>query len=433
MKIKWSKWLYHTLILLLIMTAGCKQVKKIVNWNSPREAFAEALKNSPLKDKPFVKEWKNAWPKAGAKPMEILLPYQERGVFFPSDPNANAFLFSAQKGENIIIRIGSPVNVFAEIYRNNDLEKPIAYFKEDESVLKLEIESSGNYVLIFQPELLASGHYKLTVSNEASVAFPVLGKNSDHIKSFWGAVRDGGKRQHQGVDIFAPRGTPVLAVAPGVARASSNRLGGKVIWHRTDKGQNFYYAHLDSQAISRKRVKVGDTLGFVGNTGNAKYTPPHLHFGIYLSGRGAVDPFPYINNIRPEIPIIKADTNWQEPYARISGIAANFRPAPSIKSKPDTILRQNTIVAIKSAAQDWYRVALPDGKGGFVHASLIDALQWLPNILPDSNFTAFINPWSEELALDSHPFDETPEVFGWYDEHFLAKHPSGKFLWLKPL
>ncbi len=59
-------------------------------------------------------------------------------------------------------------------------------------------------------------------------------------------------------------------------------LGGKQVWLRdTKRGQSLYYAHLDSIAKTSGSVKTGDTLGFVGNTGNARTTPPHLHFGIY--------------------------------------------------------------------------------------------------------------------------------------------------------
>jgi murein DD-endopeptidase MepM/ murein hydrolase activator NlpD len=98
------------------------------------------------------------------------------------------------------------------------------------------------------------------------------------------------------VDIFARRGTPVLAAGSGiVTRVGTNGLGGKVVWiARPTRGEAHYYAHLDRQLVTvGTRVQEGDVIGFVGNTGNARFTPPHLHFGIYTSG-GAVDPLPYI-------------------------------------------------------------------------------------------------------------------------------------------
>src|SRR5690606_16676185 len=112
--------------------------------------------------------------------------------------------------------------------------------------------------------------------------------------------RDGDVRKHEGVDIFSSRGTPVVAASPGwVRRVGDNRLGGKVVWiNNRELGISQYYAHLDSQLVrSGQQVNAGDTIGLVGNTGNAITTAPHLHFGIYKSGRGAVNPFPFLQDL----------------------------------------------------------------------------------------------------------------------------------------
>ncbi len=96
-------------------------------------------------------------------------------------------------------------------------------------------------------------------------------------------VVDGGNRNHEGVDIFAAKGTPVVAVANGfVTRTGNQGLGGKQVWLRdSSSGNAYYYAHLDSILTeSGKQVRINDTLGFVGNTGNAAGGSPHLHFGI---------------------------------------------------------------------------------------------------------------------------------------------------------
>jgi peptidoglycan LD-endopeptidase LytH len=141
------------------------------------------------------------------------------------------------------------------------------------------ISKTGMYFLRIQPELLGGGKFYLNISNSPSLAFPVEGKDSRAIRSFWGDRRDGGSREHKGVDIFADRGTPVLAAEDGViTRTGTNNLGGKVVWLST-LTKSLYYAHLDSQAVNPAQVvKKGDTLGFVGNTGNARFTPP-----IYIS------------------------------------------------------------------------------------------------------------------------------------------------------
>lgn len=128
---------------------------------------------------------------------------------------------------------------------------------------------------------------------------PVMGVQTGQLRDTWGAARGQGRR-HEGIDIMAPRGTKVFSATEGViADLRNNNLGGKVIWILGPSSSWHYYAHLDGH---RRDLKVGDYvrrgehIGFVGNTGNAKYTAPHLHYGIYLDakGRGAVNPFLYL-------------------------------------------------------------------------------------------------------------------------------------------
>lgn len=137
------------------------------------------------------------------------------------------------------------------------------------------------------------------------LAFPVSGFNSK-IGSFWGASRDGGERSHKGIDIFARRGTPVVAIADGVIVDKGNTgRGGKVVWLQPDdQPLKAYYAHLDTWKVKKgQRVKKGQVLGTVGNTGNAKTTPAHLHFGIYTK-KGAVNPLPYVKKAK-KVPVKK--------------------------------------------------------------------------------------------------------------------------------
>jgi murein DD-endopeptidase MepM/ murein hydrolase activator NlpD len=119
---------------------------------------------------------------------------------------------------------------------------------------------------------------------------PVLGCSQSSIISVWGDSRDNGKRKHEGIDIVARKGTPVIAPLDGVVvKAGWNVLGGKVIWLESRKTQHaFYFAHLSTIKVCvGDRVQQGDILGTVGNTGNARFTEPHLHFGIYNQTRKA--------------------------------------------------------------------------------------------------------------------------------------------------
>ncbi|ANN65516.1 M23 family metallopeptidase [Bordetella bronchialis] len=129
----------------------------------------------------------------------------------------------------------------------------------------------------------------------ASLPVPVRGVAPRQLADTWNAARSEGRR-HQGVDIFAPRGTPVTSTTEGiVTRVGTNRLGGKVVWVLGPGRQMHYYAHLDGYADVRwgTHVMPGSVLGYVGNTGNAQGTPPHLHYGIYPAG-GAINPYPLL-------------------------------------------------------------------------------------------------------------------------------------------
>lgn len=126
----------------------------------------------------------------------------------------------------------------------------------------------------------------------SSLMVPVSGVRRQDLRDTWGGPRGGG-RKHEGIDIFARRGTPVVAATEGIVmRVGSNRLGGQVVWVLGPAGQRHYYAHLDRFADVRPgmRVEAGRTLGYVGTTGNAKGTPPHLHYGVYGPG-GATNPY----------------------------------------------------------------------------------------------------------------------------------------------
>jgi murein DD-endopeptidase MepM/ murein hydrolase activator NlpD len=121
---------------------------------------------------------------------------------------------------------------------------------------------------------------------------PVVGATRQSIISIYGDARDHG-RKHEGIDIVAPKGTIVVAPLEGeITEVGYNVLGGKVIWMKDSKAKHaYYFAHLDSQIVRKGMiVKPGDTLGTVGNTGNARRTRSHLHFGIYKKdGRTPVD------------------------------------------------------------------------------------------------------------------------------------------------
>ncbi len=129
-----------------------------------------------------------------------------------------------------------------------------------------------------------------------AVAMPVAGVRARQVADTFGAPR-GRDRTHQGVDIFATRGTDVVSATRGVVSSvREGGLGGRQVWVLGPAGQRHYYAHLDDWAeglAAGDVVEEGHVLGSVGDTGNARGTPPHLHYGIYGDG-GAIDPLPLL-------------------------------------------------------------------------------------------------------------------------------------------
>lgn len=154
-----------------------------------------------------------------------------------------------------------------------------------------EEERQEDAIRAFYRDRLAAFHALLPASPDETLDMPVAGIRVSQVTDTWGAPRGGG-RAHEGQDIFAPRGTPVLAATDGwVYRIETRERGGKVVWVAGAGGMRYYYAHLDDWAEIAEGTFVtsGTVLGFVGNTGNALTTPPHLHFGIYSGSRRTCD------------------------------------------------------------------------------------------------------------------------------------------------
>lgn len=127
-----------------------------------------------------------------------------------------------------------------------------------------------------------------SITTNGSWACPVAGTRA--FTNDWGMPRSGGRR-HQGTDILAPRGTPVVAPVDGTVTQRSVSLGGRSFYLQGVDGNKYFGTHLNAYGTSGS-VKKGTVIGYVGDDGNARGGPTHLHFEIHPGGGRAVNPFP---------------------------------------------------------------------------------------------------------------------------------------------
>jgi murein DD-endopeptidase MepM/ murein hydrolase activator NlpD len=168
-----------------------------------------------------------------------------------------------------------------------------ADLESQRSQIAAKVEQLNNVVQELEAELEAADERALSLGGSVSITgtgaiqtCPVAGPNS-FVDSF-GWPRPGG-RTHQGIDLIAAYGTPVVAVAPGNARGASNTLGGNAVVVEHDSGGDYtYYAHL-SQFGASGHVSAGTVIGYVGSTGDTSVN--HLHFEYHPSGGAAVNPY----------------------------------------------------------------------------------------------------------------------------------------------
>ncbi|HSJ15934.1 MAG TPA: M23 family metallopeptidase [Longimicrobiales bacterium] len=372
------------LFVLALGGSACEPLGDLREHISPtasaHEAYAHGLERSGLAFTALGQDWLRVANDALAHPVPATLPLQEEGYFAPERPGAVAYRISLLRGQRVSVhatlRPDASARLFVDIFTPQDTIRAaerLASADSQATSLEFEPRRAGDFVIRVQPELLRGGRYTLIVRAAPSLAFPVSGAGRRNVQSLFGAARDGGSRAHHGIDIFAPRGTPVLAATTGrVARVQETAVGGRVVWLRDERrGQSLYYAHLDSQHVAAGvMVRPGDTLGTVGNSGNARSTPPHLHFGIYRRGEGPIDPLPFVH-VADTVPRVPAgDTAALGALVRASR-ATTVRNAPRAEAPGLAELEGRDLVRALGAVGSWYRVELPDGRSGFLPAGVL--------------------------------------------------------------
>jgi peptidoglycan LD-endopeptidase LytH len=358
-----------------ILLAGCNGINPTKNsiFNVPPYAkYVRSLEKAELDKTVMAKTWMRAGENALKDSIFVNLPFSESGYFNASEPGARSYRFNAREGQVLTVN-GAVISkdnaqIFLDLFvRENNEWVELAH---GDSALNLTYEFNKTYqqcLIRIQPELLMTAYYTISLSLTPVLINPVAGANNKSIGSFYGASRDGGKRSHEGVDIFAKKGTPVIAPSDGyVSRVGTSKLGGKVVWMQDFKrGHSYYFAHLDSQAVRvGAKVKQGDLLGTVGNTGNARFTPSHLHFGIYQSK--SKDPIDYIRVLEAAVSALPWDTTLTQPDFKVNVKSLALQIGPGEKHASSDVLKKGMYVKVLAHTNTWYRVMLPNEKQGFV-------------------------------------------------------------------
>ncbi|MFB9864136.1 peptidoglycan DD-metalloendopeptidase family protein [Rufibacter immobilis] len=439
------RWLFLVLVAGQVIFSGCSPqntLKGVFKKQSPYEKYQSSLKDAKLDQTALGQQWLAAGQQALRQPVTVSLPFKETGYFPADKPLAAGYQFTVKKGQKVAVRVQTQGKEVPQVFLNlfeTDPENPaqprqVAYADTTAQSLEYEIDEELPHLLRLQPELLRSGQYTVTIETMPILAFPVKGKDSRAVQSFWGQDRDAGARRHEGIDIFAPRNTPVVAAVEGVvSRVNTTPIGGKVVWlSDTKRQQSLYYAHLDSQLVQPgQRVSIGDTLGLLGNTGNAITTAPHLHFGIYQFGRGAVDPYPYVHQDRTKPADLKVDEKKLGDWARVAKAKVALRSAPAASAQALLTLPQHAPLQVLAGSATWYRVMLPDGQQGYIAASMVETLDKPLQAVKLRREAPLLDASTELAATQKNlPPDTTVRVLAKQEAFWLVKDTEGTTGWI---
>jgi len=369
------------------------KLKEVFRKASPYENYKESLLKAGLESSALGRNWIEAGENALKDSIIVNIPFRET-IYFPSEKTrAVCYRFSAKRGETLLIttKLTSrlPVNVFVDMF-SIDTAPRIVISSDSVQTSQHEVKRTSMYRLRIQPELLRSCQLIVTIQSKPSFLFPVQGKSGKHIISIFGADRESGIRKHEGIDIVARKGTPVLASTSGnISKVSENSKGGKVVY-LTDpyKGYTLYYAHLDTQMVSTgQSVSPGDVIGLVGNTGNALTTISHLHFGLYDYFFGAIDPYHFVNQRAGTLPTEIKKQELIDTWMRTSA-KTDLQFTPFSKNGNSTPIAKNTICKIIGGMANLLHVELPDGKQGYFAATALEKIttpishEKLKNVMP---------------------------------------------------
>lgn len=416
-------------------------VPEVFKPRTDHEAYLQALEKTDLLKTALGRDWLEADKRSLENPVVIQLPYQEAFYFSPQIPEANGYVFSVKRGQKIQINLdpdnSDSIKLFVDLFRvetnENHTKQHVASADSREFTLGFESREDARYHLRIQPELLRGGRFNLTIQAVPALYFPVQAKDKTAIGSFFGDPRDGGRRLHHGIDIFASRHTPILAPTDGFIRFAGERgLGGRVVWMRDrQRNMTLYFAHLETIFVEDNDwVEAGDTLGTVGNSGNARTTPPHLHFGIYQNG--PVDPYFFVAG-QPEAKRIRANRDHLGTKVRTlrkTELAVVNQDSTDIRISLD----QYQLLEVRAVFEGSYRVELPGGLAGVIRMSDVESIDHpIRTSNPGKIVSLLEMPSNDVVVVDETEIEEELTVHGRDTTHWYVRTASGKNGWVEAL
>ena len=432
---------------LVLLIGGCRALEQVqdrlFDHRTPRERYEASLASAGLEHTALARDWAAAAEHALRVAPIVTSPHIEEGYLPPGEPAALALRIAVRRGQQVVFEselVGdSTTLLFVEAWRVESDSAlrfhPVAVADSGVRSLRFEPREDADYVVRVQPELLRGGRVRISLTVGPTLAFPILDGNERAVRSTFGVPRDGGAREHHGIDIFAPRGTVAVAAAEGrVARVENTPRGGNVVWLRDERGYALYYAHLDRQHVSEgDEVQPGDTIGFVGNTGNAITTPPHLHFGVYRRGEGPMDPWWFVHRPTREAPRLAADTALLGTWTRTSGAEVALRAAPDARVPPVQMLTRHTAMQVQAAVGSWYRVRLPDGTTGYLAARLLERAQRAvetTELAPGATVRSRPGGTDPSTVIEEVRTKDAVPVLGRFGDYLLVRSPAGRSGWV---
>jgi murein DD-endopeptidase MepM/ murein hydrolase activator NlpD len=420
---------------------GCKR-EIIADYFEPRndhEAYLHSLDQVNLLSTALGRDWLDAATFSLEQPIQIAVPYLEAFYFDPTAPLANGYIFSVKRGQKVEISVigqnADYTKLFMDLFLFDSMQEQtldhVATSATGSQLIGFEPRMDGDYLLRLQPELLRGGRFTLSIKVVAALSFPVQeGKNYD-IGGLFGDPRDGGRRKHHGIDIFAKRFTPILAPTDGRIRFAGERgLGGQVVWMRDqERDLTLYFAHLQTIVVTDgMQVQRGDTLGTVGNTGNAQATAPHLHFGIYQDG--PIDPYYFVAHTKIGPNSIKVDDSLVGEKVRMSK-AGIFSSLEGQTCGQNLLLEKYQLLEIQAATTHQYRVRLPDGMVGLIEPGVLEQIsQPLAETKSLGQIQLLDRPDTDSSVIGEIGYQVSIGILAKNQDHWYVDLASGRRGWM---